>query len=426
MRIAVVGAGISGLGAAYLLSRAHEVELFERDPRAGGHVNTFEHRGLGLDTGFIVHNEPNYPYLNRLFCELAVRTQDSEMSFSVSCGDCGLEWSGRRPFAQKRNLVSGRHLGLLAEVARWLRKARPEHAEGVTLGDYVVREGYSRRFERHFLVPLTSALWSTAPERALEFPAAYALSFFGHHGMLGFGRFRWRTVTGGSRGYVQALLERFPGGVHLGRPVRSITRTADGVELRVNGDSARFDKVVLATHADQALRLLADPSPDETRALSRFAYTANETVLHTDERFLPRARAARASWNFHVAPKPWPHESGRRGDTEGAGVETNYQLNGSTRPTMTYYLNRLQTLDADEHYCVTLNRTAEIDPERILMSTVYEHPLYTHETLRGQRELEAISGQRHTTFAGAHLGNGFHEDGLASGVRAAAVLGVDW
>lgn len=400
MRVAVVGAGISGLGAAYLLSRAHDVELFERDERAGGHVNTFEHRGLGLDTGFIVHNEPNYPYLNRLFRELGVQTQDSEMSFSVSCGDCGLEWSGRRPFAQKRNLISGRHLGLLAEVARWLRKARPEDAESLTLADYTAREGYSRRFERHFLVPLTSALWSTAPERALDFPAAYALRFFAHHGMLGIGRFRWRTVTGGSRGYVQRLLNRFPGRVHLGHDVCAVTRTADGVEIRSPASTTLFDKVVVATHADQALHLLADPSPEETRALSRFAYTANETVLHTDERFLPRTRAARASWN--------------------------YQLNGSTRPTMTYYLNRLQNLDTDEHYCVTLNRTAEIDPERILMRTVYEHPLYTHEALRGQRELEALAGQRHTVFAGAHLGNGFHEDGLASGVRAAAALGVEW
>jgi predicted NAD/FAD-binding protein len=428
VRIAVVGAGISGLGAAYLLSRAHEVELFERDARAGGHVNTFEHRGLGLDTGFIVHNEPNYPYLNRLFRELGVRTQDSEMSFSVSCGECGLEWSGRRPFAQKRNLISRRHLGLLAEVTRWLRTAVStlDAAEGLSLGQYSERHGYSGRFRSHFLVPLTAALWSTAPERALDFPASYAIRFFDHHGMLGFGRFRWRTVAGGSRGYVERLLERFPGRVHLRSGVRTIAR-GNGVELRTEDDAmSRFDRVVLATHADQALRLLADPSPQERSALSAFAYTRNEAVLHTDERFLPRTRAARASWNFHAAPKPWPHESGRRGGTEGAGVEDNYQLNGSTRPTMTYYLNRLQKLDTDEHYCVTLNRTAEIDPARILMQTVYEHPLYTQETLRGQRELEAISGQRQTVFAGAHLGNGFHEDGLASGVRAAAALGVSW
>src|SRR5438094_1514769 len=244
VRIAVVGAGISGLGAAYLLSRAHDVELFEREERAGGHVNTIEHRGLGLDAGFIVHNEPNYPYLNRLFRELGVHTQDSEMSFSVSCGDCGLEWSGRRPFAQKRNLVSRQHLGLLAEVARWLRTAVStlDASEGLSLGQYSERHGYSRRFRSHFLVPLTSALWSTAPERALDFPASYAIRFFEHHGMLGFGRFRWRTVTGGSRGYVRALLERLPGRVHLGRGVRAIQRQGAGVDGRTeDGATARFD-----------------------------------------------------------------------------------------------------------------------------------------------------------------------------------------
>src|SRR5438270_10416605 len=213
MRIAVIGSGISGLGAAYLLARAHEVEVFEREPRAGGHTHTIVHDGLALDTGFLVHNVRNYPLLLRLFRELGVRTQDSEMSFSVSCGECGLEWSGRRPFAQKRNLVSRRHLGLLAEVARWLRTAVStlDTSEGLSLGQYSERHGYSGRFRTHFLVPLTAALWSTAPERALDFPASYAIRFFEHHGMLGFGRFRWRTVSGGSRGYVQALLERFPG-----------------------------------------------------------------------------------------------------------------------------------------------------------------------------------------------------------------------
>jgi len=403
VRVAVVGAGISGLGAAYLLARAHDVEVFEADARPGGHVNTIEHRGLGLDTGFIVHNEPNYPYLTRLFRELDVRTQDSEMSFSVSCGHCGLEWSGRRPFAQARRVADVRFGRFLLEVGRWLRTAAStlEESAGLTLAQYVERHRYSERFRTHFLVPLTSALWSTAPERALDFPAQYAIRFFGQHGMLGFRRFSWRTVTGGSRSYVRALLERLPGPVHVGLPVREVRRGGDGVELRTADDRVRpFDCLVLATHADQALALLADPSDAERAALSAFRYTSNEAVLHTDERFLPRARAARASWN--------------------------YQSNGSLRPTVTYYLNRLQRLDADEHYCVTLNRAAEVDPARVLMSTVYEHPLYTLDTLRGQRELAALQGERGTVYAGAHLGNGFHEDGLASGVRAAAALGVSW
>jgi predicted NAD/FAD-binding protein len=403
MRIAVIGSGVAGLGAAYLLSRAHDVELFEKDARPGGHVHTVEHAGLGLDTGFIVHNAPNYPHLNRLFRELGVRVQDSEMSFSVACGDCGLEWSGRRPFAQTRNVASLPFHRFLLEVTRWLRTAVStlDTAEGLSLGQYVERHGYSERFRTHFLVPLTSALWSTAPERALDFPAAYAIRFFDHHGMLGFGRFPWRTVSGGSRRYVETLLERFRGRAHIGLGVRAVRRDTDGVELGTDdGEARRFDKTVIATHADQALALLADPSAEERSALGAFRYTANETVLHTDERFLPRARAARASWN--------------------------YQVNGAVRPTVTYYLNRLQRLDADAHYCVTLNRSDEIDPERVIMRTVYDHPLYTLETLRGQREVGELNGARHTHYAGAHLGNGFHEDGLASAVRAAAQLGVNW
>ncbi len=403
MRIAVIGSGVSGLGAAYLLSRAHDVDLFEQDTRAGGHVNTVEHRGLGLDTGFIVHNTPNYPLLGRLFRELGVSVQESDMSFSVACSDCGLEWSGRRPFAQTRNVASPRFHRFLLEVTRWLRTAGStlEVSEGLSLREYVDRHGYSQRFRSHFLVPLTSALWSTAPEHALDFPADYAIRFFDNHGMLGFGRFPWRTVTGGSRRYVEALLERMRGRAHVGLGVRSIARTANGVELTTSdGETRRFDKAVVATHADQALRLLADPSPAERSALGAFRYTANETVLHTDERFLPRVRAARAAWN--------------------------YQANGPLSPTVTYYLNKLQRIEGDEHYCVTLNRTAEIDPERVIMRTVYEHPLYTLDTLRGQREVDAINGERHTLYAGAHLGNGFHEDGLASAVRAAARLGVEW
>jgi uncharacterized protein len=403
MKIAVVGSGVGGLGAAYLLSRAHDVELFEKDTRPGGHVNTVEHAGLGLDTGFIVHNTPNYPHLGRLFRELGVQVQESEMSFSVACGDCGLEWSGRRPFAQARNVASPRFHRFLLEVTRWLRTAVStlDTSEGLSLGQYVERHGYSERFRTHFLVPLTSALWSTAPERALDFPAAYAIRFFDHHGMLGFGRLPWRTVTGGSRRYVEALLERFRGHAHIGLGVRAVRRSPDGVELQTeDGGTRRFDKAVIATHADQALALLADPSAEERSALGAFTYTANETVLHTDERFLPRARAARASWN--------------------------YQVNGAVKPTVTYYLNRLQRLDTDENYCVTLNRAEEIDPQRVIMRTIYDHPLYTLDTLRGQRELEELSGERHTLYAGAHLGNGFHEDGLASAVRAAARLGVVW
>jgi len=301
MRIAIVGAGVTGLGAAYVLSGAHEVEVFEEAGRAGGHVNTVHHEGLALDTGFIVHNEPNYPAFGRLLRELGVATRRSEMSFSVSCGDCGLEWSGRRPFAQGRRLTDRRFLSLLSEVVRWLRTAEGAledgTLEGRTLGGYAKERGYSQRFRTHFLMPLASALWSSAPEQALDFPAAYGIRFFERHGMLGLRRHRWQTIEGGAHTYVAALLERLRGRVHLGLGVRAVRRDESGVELVAeDGETRRYDKIVLATHADQSLGLLADPSDDERRLLGAWRYTTNEAVLHTDERFLPRARSARASW----------------------------------------------------------------------------------------------------------------------------------
>jgi len=396
MRIAVVGSGVSGLGAAYLLNRAHDVQVFERDERPGGHANTVFHDGLALDTGFLVHNVRNYPLLTRLFRELGVSTHESDMSFSVSCSGCGLEYSGRRPFAQPANATSPGFLSLLWEIGRWLRTARPED-EAQSLGDYLDGCGYSSRFRRHFLVPLTSALWSTAPGRALEFPAAYAIRFFDNHGMLGFRRFRWRTVTGGSRRYVDGIADRLGDRLRLVQSVRSLRRSADGVELRIGDHVERFDRVVLATHADQALALLEDPTPEERRVLGGFTYTTNEAVLHSDSRFLPRARAARASWNYRLA------EDGR--------------------PTITYHLNRLQALETERDYCLTLNE--HVPEEHVLQRFTYEHPLYTVATLRAQADLARLTGGG-THYAGAYFGNGFHEDGLASGVAVARSLGVEW
>ena len=402
MKVAVVGSGVSGLGAAYLLARRHDVHVFERDPRAGGHANTVVHDGLALDTGFLVHNERNYPLLGRLLHELGVSTHQSDMSFSVSCSGCGLEYSGRRPFARARNAADPGFLALVWEIGRWLRTARAslerDDWERASLAEYLDRNRYSERFRRHFLVPLTSALWSTAPGRALEFPAAYAIRFFENHGMLGFGRFRWRTVTGGSRRYVDAIADRLGDRLHLGLGARALRRSADGVELRTEDDAVRrFDHVVVATHADQALALLEDPTTDERRVLGGFEYTENEAVLHTDASFLPRAERARASWN--------------------------YRLGDGGRPTITYHLNRLQALAAERDYCVTLNE--DVAPDHVLARFTYAHPLYTLSTLDAQRRLPSLAGGR-THYAGAHFGNGFHEDGLASGVAAARALGVAW
>ncbi len=397
MRVAVIGTGISGLGAAYALSKGHEVELFERDERVGGHSNTVEHiaagRTLRLDTGFIVHNEDTYPNLVRLFRELGVRTQPSEMSFSVSCLRHGLEYSGSRPPLTRLTL----------EIARFLRFGGraiddPRRA-GWSLSRYVAEEGYSTRFRDHFLVPLCAALWSTAPSQTLELPLDYAVRFFANHGMLGFRRLRWRTVTGGSRSYVGALEERLR--INRSTEVSSLRRLEGGVELRLPGDERRrFDAVVVATHADQALALLEDPSDDERRLLGAFRTTENDTVLHTDERFLPRRAATRGSWNYQL---------------RDCGCDDGH-------PTMTYYLNKLQRLQEDEHYCVTLNRTAEIDPARIIRRFQYRHPVVTLESMRAQPELPRLNGPRRTAFAGAWQGYCFHEDGLRSGLAAAASL----
>lgn len=401
MKVAIVGSGISGLGAAYVLSRAHDVEVFERDSRAGGHTRTIRHDGLALDTGFLVHNVRNYPMLTRLFDELGVTTQPSEMSFSVAC-PCGLEYSGRRPFAQARRAADPRFLALLGEIGRWLvtaKRSLGDVDESWSLQHYLDHHRFSRRFRRQFLVPLTAALWSTAPGRALEYPAASAIRFFDNHGMLGFGRFKWRYVTGGSDSYVSAIADRLGPRVHLGNGARSLRRTADGVELRTNGDAThRFDAVVVATHADQALRLLEDPTNDERRVLGAFEYTTNEAVLHTDSSQLPKTHAARASWNYRV------------GD--------------DGKPTMTYYLNRLQALDEGTDWCLTLN--GEIADEHVIDRGMFEHPLYTVESVAAQQELPSLSCAQRTWFAGAHHGNGFHEDGLASGVRAAESIGVAW
>jgi predicted NAD/FAD-binding protein len=399
MRIAVVGTGIAGLGAAHALDPCHEVELFEREPRVGGHTNTVDVRGgerrLAVDTGFIVHNAVNYPRLLALFSELGVATQDSEMSLAVSCAGCGLEFSSRRPHRAGR---------LLQEILRFQRSAeaviaRDEHA-GSTLARFVVAERYSERFAHHYLVPLCAAIWSTPPDSALDFPARYAVSFLSNHGVLGLRHFRWRTVTGGSREYVRALLGRFRGKLHLDA-VRVIERDADGVTLRTgDGEPRRFDRVVIATHADEALALLAAPTGEERRLLGSFAFTVNETVLHTDPRFLPRSRGVRAAWNYQLAACA----------PEG------------THPTITYSMNRLQRLSEDEEYCVTLNRGRDIDEALVIARFHYTHPRYTFTSLAAQSELGSLNGPNRTAFAGAWQGFGFHEDGLASGQRAAEAI----
>lgn len=409
----MVGAGVSGLTAAYMLDRAHEVTLFEQAATAGGHALTLDHREngriLSLDTGFLVYNETTYPGFTAMLRELDVPTQPSEMSFSVRCDRCDLEYSTRGLgglFAQPRNALRREPWRFLLELLRFYRDAsrtmRSGDAYRITLGDFIQEHRYSDWLVRHHIVPLSSAVWSMPPGDIAGFPAGYFFRFLRNHGMLSVGtRHPWRTVSGGSRRYVDRLLSRLGGCVRLGTPVRAVRRDPDGVEVvDAGGDRHRFEKVVLACHANQSLALLADPSPDETAALSRFAYSENRIVVHRDPSVLPRAPRARASWNYATA------------DCRSL----------SSPLTMTYSLNRLQSLDSKLEYCVSVNADDRISAGSVIERLTFEHPSYTFATLEGQQRLRAINGTRNTYYAGAHLGYGFHEDGWASGAAVARML----
>ncbi|MDP9845063.1 NAD(P)/FAD-dependent oxidoreductase [Streptosporangium lutulentum] len=408
-RIAVVGSGVAGLTAAYVLGRYDDVVLFEADDRVGGHAHTHDvasagGRTLAVDSGFIVHNERTYPHLIRLFAELGVRTQPSDMSMSVSCGGCGLEYAGGRGarglFARPSSLTRAPYLRMLAEVPRFHRLAREalERDDDRTLGEFVA--GFSPYFAAHFTTPLVSAVWSCPPSVAGRYPARYLFAFLANHGMLAVsGSPRWRTVTGGSRGYVEKIAKTLTA-VHTSTPVRALRRTGEGVELHADG-VRRFDAAVVATHPDQALRLLAEPTPAEREVLGAFRYSRNLAVLHTDPSVLPRARRARASWNCRMESCT----------ADAAGVR------------ITYDMNRLQRLETSRPHLVTLG--TEISDEHAIARTAYEHPVYTPESVAAQRRLPALDDGV-IVYAGAYHGWGFHEDGCRSGVRAAEALGVRW
>ncbi|WP_078861098.1 FAD-dependent oxidoreductase [Streptomyces rubellomurinus] len=417
--MAVVGAGVAGLTAAYELQRAGvRVELFEANDRLGGHAHTQQATGgdgrtVPLDTGFLVHNERTYPQLIRLFGELGVETRESDMSMSVRCQGCGLEYAGARGpaglFAQPGALLRGRYLRMLAEVPRFHRAARrllaDPDASDPSLREFLAAGGYSRYFVHHFMNPVVSAVWSCTPDLAGAYPARYLFAFLDNHGMLSVtGSPRWRTVVGGSHTYVERIAQRITA-VHRSAPVRAVHRHLDGVVLVTeDGRRAEADAVVVATHADQALRLLADPTRAESEVLGAFGHSRNPTVLHCDASRLPRAVRARASWNYLM--------------TSCQGSADSVQVS--------YHLNRLLGLQTAEDYLVTLNedRHLPVPSEHIVSRTVYEHPVYTRESVAAQRRLPELTTGR-TAFAGAYHGWGFHEDGCRSGVQAArALLGV--
>ncbi|MFD5036778.1 NAD(P)/FAD-dependent oxidoreductase [Streptomyces sp. NPDC002455] len=417
-RTAVVGSGVAGLTAAHVLGKAHDVTLLEADERVGGHAHTHDlsasdGRTHRVDSGFIVHNRRTYPHLLRLFDELEVDTQESEMSMSVRCEGCGLEYAGARGaaglFARPGSVLRGPYLRMLTEVPRFHRAARallalPEGTAEMTLGEFAARGRFSPYFSAHFLTPMVSAVWSCDPVTALRYPARYLFRFLEHHGMLTIGDSPvWRTVTGGSRAYVDRVVKQVHS-VRTGTPVRAVRRHSTGVEVVTeDGTTREYDAVVVATHPDQALRLLADPTDEERRTLGAFRYSRNPTLLHTDTTLLPRSRGAAASWNYLMP---------------SCAADAD-------RVTVSYDMNRLQRLDAPERFVVTLNGADRVAPDSVRARMVYEHPVFTPESVAAQARLPALSGPV-TAFAGAYHGWGFHEDGCRSGVRAAEALGVTW
>ncbi len=417
--VAVVGSGVAGLTAAHLLQRRYDVHLFEADDRLGGHAHTHDvavtgGRVVGLDSAFLVHNDRTYPTLLRLFGELGVRTQDSDMSMSVRCDGCGLEYAGGKGlsglFARPASLARPRYLAMLAQVAHFHRRARTvldgtdPRAGTLTLDDFLRQGRFTDHFAYHFVLPLVAAVWSCGFDGARAYPARYLFTFLHNHGALAVtGSPQWRTVVGGSRTYVERAAKNLTA-VHTATPVRAVERHSDGVLIRDDGDNThRVDHAVLACHPDQALAMLALPTRVEERLLSAFEYTPSSAILHTDASVLPRAPRARASWNYRMVHC--------RAEPE--------------RVRISYDISRLQRVTDGARYVVTLNDDATIDPRTVLARMTYAHPCYTRESVAAQRELDLLNTDR-LAFAGAWQGWGFHEDGCVSGVRAAESLGSGW
>jgi len=413
MKIAVIGSGIAGLGSAWLLSRSHEVVLYEKENRLGGHTHTHrveQHgREFAIDTGFIVHNPANYPLLTRMFAELGVASQPTTMGFSGQDARTGLESNAPNldaMFCQRSNLASPRFLRMVFDITRFYRECGVLLADpgpGPSLGEYLASNGYSSMFIEDHLVPMASALWSSPSQSILSFPAKYLVRFMDNHHMLQVDRRpEWRVVSGGSSTYIAALQRDWTVQVRLGCAVRQVRRDAADVVVVTDQGEEHFDQVVFACHSDQALDLLADASPAESDVLGAIPYQANETVLHTDARILPRRRKAWAAWNAYIPAQP------------------------GTDCTVSYCMNLLQSLESPEPFIVSLNRSADIAPEKILATMRYHHPVYTHASVAAQGRRAEINGVNRTWYAGTYWGFGFHEDGPASGVGVARSLGATW
>jgi uncharacterized protein len=413
LRVAVVGTGISGLAAAWLLSQRHDVTVYEQSDRIGGHSNTviasIDGRRVPVDTGFIVFNRATYPNLVALFEHLSVPTKPSEMSLAVSLGDGELEYSGDGIgglFAQRSNFFRPRFWSMLRDLVRFYRQATRDADvltdESVSLGEYLATNGYGAAFRDDHLLPMASAIWSASPDEILAFPVATFIRFHRNHGLLQLTRRpQWETVDGGSMVYVERLTRSYAEGIRLDTAVVAVRRKSDGVEVTdCRGETQRYDHVVMATHADQALSTIADPTADEVKLLGAFRYSRNLTVLHSDPGFMPRRRAAWSSWNY---------TGERLADDSGVGV--------------TYWMNRLQHIPESTQLFVTLNPARPPRAGTLHHSEVYEHPIFDAAAIAAQRRLWSLQGIGNLWFCGAHFGAGFHEDGLQAGLAVAEQLG---
>ena len=413
MRIAIIGTGISGLSAAWALHRDHALTLFEAGDYIGGHTHTVDvevqGRPYAVDTGFIVFNDWTYPQFIELLDQLQVASRPTQMSFSVRCERSGLEYNGETLntlFAQRRNLFRPAFYRMIRDILRFNREAPAllEQEQDPSLDAYLRAGRYSREFIDHYILPMAAAIWSAEPVLMGQMPARFFVRFFKNHGLLSVrDRPQWRVISGGSRSYVEALVAPFREHIRLNCPVEWLRRTPGQVEIKpVGGAVEYFDQVIIATHSDQALRLLADPSAQEREILGALPYQENDVVLHTDTRLLPQRRLAWAAWNYHLPAQP------------------------RDRVAVTYNMNILQGLEAPETFCVTLNRGDAIDPARILYRTTYHHPVFTTAGVQAQARRAEISGVNRTWYCGAYWRNGFHEDGVDSGLAVARDLSAGW
>ncbi len=416
MKIAIIGTGISGLTAAYLLSRRHDITVFEANASIGGHTATvdvdIDGRSYAVDTGFIVYNDWTYPNFIRLMRELGVQHRDTEMSFSVKCSRTGFEYSGsslNTLFAQRRNILNPKFWFMLRDILRFNREAEADLTSGridaaMTLGEYLRINRYGDYFTQRFLVPMGAAIWSASTQVMLEFPLQFFVRFFKNHGLLSVNnRPQWRVLTGGSRSYLAPLTKNFIERIRTNTPVSAIERSGDGVIVHsARFGAEHFDQVVIAAHSDQALALLGDASAAEREVLGAIPYQDNEVILHTDDSVLPAKKLAWASWNYHLTAAQQP------------------------QAVLTYAINILQRIDAPKTFCVTLNHTAAIDPQKILHRFNYAHPVFTLQGIAAQQRWSEINGVNRTWFAGAYWRNGFHEDGVVSALRVCEALGETW